>query len=170
MALTRRRLLEIGALVSTSTVLAGCQGDGGGDGGNGSDGGDDGGGDGSNAEVAMVDSQFDPRNLDVATGTTVVWRNEDANGHTVTSASDNWSFDQEVAAGGTTSHTFDESGVFDVFCRFHGGSDLSGMSMKVAVGGATIQSPLGSNTGSDGESGSDGGGDSGDGGGASGPY
>lgn len=94
-------------------------------------------------EVSMVGSQFDPRNIHVSAGATVTWTNDDSAGHTVTNASDNWSFDREVAGGESTEFTFEESGVYDVYCRFHGSADLTGMSMKVGVGDATIESPLG---------------------------
>ena len=112
---------------------------------------DDGSGDGGGeVTVEMGGSAFDPRNLEIEVGTTVVWANQDSFGHTVTSASDNWSLDREVSGGGSTSFTFDAEGVYDVYCRFHGGEDLSGMSMKVAAGAATIENPLGSGSGDDG--------------------
>ena len=202
MAQSRRRFLASGVLASLATVLAGCQGsDGdtedGGDGDNGDGGGDtedggggdsengggdgdttqstatdDGSGDGGEVTVDMGGSEFDPRNLEIEVGTTVVWANQDSFGHTVTSASDNWSLDREVSGGGSTSFTFDAEGVYDVYCRFHGGEDLSGMSMKVAAGDATIDNPLGSGSGDDGGTTGDdtttsGGGG---GGGAAGPY
>lgn len=128
----RRRFLSAAAALATPLV-AGCTG--GGDGGDGQV--------VETTEVAMSGSQFDPRNIHVPTGATVTWTNEDGHGHTVTSASDNWSVDDEVSAGGSTQFTFEESGVYDLYCRFHGSADLSGMSMKVGVGDATIESPLG---------------------------
>lgn len=128
----------------------------------------DGGSDGSSGavvettSVTMVDTQFDPRNVHVDPGATVTWTNEDSASHTVTSASDNWSKDSEVGGGEKTSHTFEESDVYDVYCVFHGSADLSGMSMKVAVGDATIDDPLGGASG--GDSGGGDGSDSGGGG------
>lgn len=101
-------------------------------------------------DVTMVDSQFDPRNIHADAGSTVSWTNEDETSHTVAAASDNWAKDSEVAAGAETTHTFEESGVYDVYCRFHGDADLSGMSMKVGIGTATIESPVGD--GGDGDS------------------
>lgn len=99
------------------------------------------------SSVTMVNTQFDPRNIRVDAGATVTWTNEDGSAHTVTSASDNWSADVNVPAGESASHAFEESGVYDVYCTYHGSSDLSGMSMKVAVGDATIEEPLGGDTG-----------------------
>lgn len=105
--------------------------------------------------MAMRDSQFQPRNVHVATGTTVTWTNEDGVEHTVTSASNDWNLDATVPGGESADYTFEESGVYDVYCTIHGGPDLSGMSMKVGVGDATIENPLG---GSSGDSGDDRGG------------
>lgn len=98
--------------------------------------------DSETATVSMTASQFDPRSVEVATGGTVTWSNDSDVDHTVTSASDNWEFDEELPAGEETSHSFAESGIYDVYCSFHGSADLSGMSMKVAVGDATIEEPL----------------------------
>lgn len=101
-------------------------------------------------DVTMVDTQFDPRNVHADTGATITWTNEDETGHTVTAASENWEKDSEVAAGGETTHRFEESGVYDVYCTVHGDADLSGMSMKVGIGDAAIENPLGGDGGSDG--------------------
>lgn len=136
MTLPRRQLLEL--VAAGSVLLAGCSS---------SD--DDGDPVEETSSVAMADSQFDPRNISVDTGTTVTWTNDDDTAHTVTNASDNWENDTEVAGGAETTHTFEESGVYDVFCRFHGSADLSGMSMKIGVGDATIDDPLGSDGGDD---------------------
>lgn len=102
------------------------------------------------ADVVMSDSQFDPRNIHADAGSTVTWTNEDETRHTVTAASDNWTKDSDVDGGEETTHTFEESGVYDVYCTVHGDADLSGMSMKVGIGDATIGSPLGSDSDEDG--------------------
>jgi plastocyanin len=95
--------------------------------------------------VAMVDSQFDPRNIHDHAGRAVTWTNEDSRDHTVTSASANWQVDELVAGGKSVAYTFEDSGVYDVYCSFHGfATDLDGMSMNVAVGDATIEDPVGS--------------------------
>lgn len=99
------------------------------------------------SSVTMVNTQFSPRNIHVDAGTKVTWTNEDSSAHTVTAASDNWNKDTEVQGGGSTTHTFSENGVYDVYCRFHGSQDLTGMSMKIAVGDAEIQNPLGAGGG-----------------------
>ena len=136
---TNRRMPRRGVLGVTTAALgaiAGCAGN-------------TGNPDGATASVestdtvSMTGSQFQPRNVHVDTGTTVTWRNEASFEHTVTSASDNWEKDTTVPAGEETTHTFEESGVYEVYCTLHGGSDLTGMSMKVGVGEATIESPVG---------------------------
>lgn len=134
-----RRTFLVGA-AAASAAVAGCTGNP-----------TDGGTNGATTEdpvvdtksVAMTASQFEPRNIAVDVGVNVTWTNEDDYPHTVTSASDNWSKDADVAAGGSTAHTFDDDGVYHVYCELHGEADLSGMSMKVGVGDATIQNPLG---------------------------
>lgn len=99
------------------------------------------------SQVSMTGSQFQPPNIHVDVGTTVTWTNDDGYEHTVSSASENWSFDKSVPGGESVTYTFEESAVYDVYCTIHGGSDLSGMSMKVGVGDATIENPLGGNNG-----------------------
>lgn len=135
--LSRRRVLQLAG--STATVaLAGCTG------------GTGGAQVVETSSVSMTNSQFDPRNIHVDTGTTVTWTNDDMTEHTVTSASNNWNMDVIVAAGEKTTHTFEKSGVYDVYCSYHGGPDLSGMSMKIGVGDASIDEPLGGTGGGDG--------------------
>jgi plastocyanin len=159
----RRRRLLTASVTLAGPLIAGCTGSSGG-GGSANGGASNGSGAGGasieeTSSVAMVNNGFEPRNVEVGTGTTVTWTNEDDLEHTVTDASDNWQKDSRVAGGGETSHTFEKSGVYDVFCSIHGSSDLSGMSMKVGVGDATIEAPLGG-----GDGGSSGGGGNGGGG------
>lgn len=139
MSRTRRAVL-CAAATAGAFALAGCQGDDGGD------------GEtptqastpaptapsGPTETVTMFDSSFTPSELEIEQGTTVVWENGDSYAHTVTAASENWEFDVEVPAEGEASHTFERAGLYDVYCRFHGRRDLTGMSMRIAVGDATI--------------------------------
>ncbi|PSP80240.1 hypothetical protein BRC81_03390 [Halobacteriales archaeon QS_1_68_20] len=100
-------------------------------------------GPGDDADVVELrDRQFDPRNLEVEHGATVRWRNVDAVDHTVTAASDNWQVDVAVPPDQSREYTFEEDGVYDAYCQFHGATDLTGMAMKIAVGDATIDEPL----------------------------
>ncbi|WP_280536664.1 cupredoxin domain-containing protein [Halopenitus sp. POP-27] len=104
--------------------------------------------------VTMKNSQYSPRNITVDAGSTVTWTNEDSSEHTVTNASDDWKKDVEVGGDESTSHTFTQSGVYDVYCRYHGSADsLSGMSMKIAVGNTSINDPLGGSGGGGGSGG-----------------
>lgn len=143
-----RRAFVTGAATAGIAMTAGCNG-------SQSLGGYTGDGDGAEgvaetSSVSMSGSQFSPRNIHVDVGTSVLWSNDDTIEHTVTSASDNWEKDSQVESGGETTHTFEESGVYDVYCSYHGDVDLSGMSMKVGVGDATIASPLGGGADDDG--------------------
>lgn len=134
--ISRRRVLAA-VTAAAITAASGCTGS------TGESGDDEGATIEETSDVQMTDSQFQPRNIQIDAGTTVTWTNEDSVEHTVTSASDNWSKDTSVPGGEQTTHTFEDSGVYDVYCSIHGSSDLSGMSMKVGVGDATIESPLG---------------------------
>jgi plastocyanin len=132
----RREFLRA-AVAGGVVVLAGCAG-----------GGDDGTGGGTasveeTTSIGMTAGQFDPRNVRVAAGATVTWTNGSGVDHTVTAASSNWDHDAVIAPEEATTYTFETSGVYDVYCRFHGSADLTGMSMKIAVGEATIEAPLG---------------------------
>ncbi|TKR25122.1 cupredoxin domain-containing protein [Natronomonas salsuginis] len=140
----RRRFLTVTA-ASTVPLVAGCTGAN--NGGSGRDGATV----EETSDVSMTGNQFQPRNIHVDAGTTVTWSNDDDFDHTVTSASENWDKDTNVSGEGQTTHTFENNGVYDVYCTIHGGSDLSGMSMKVGVGDATIESPLGGDSGGSGE-------------------
>lgn len=142
--LRKRRFLAVTA-ASTVPLVAGCTGTN-----NGGSGGEDATVE-ETSDVSMTGNQFQPRNIHVDAGMTVTWTNDDGFEHTVTSASDNWDKDTSVSGGGQATHTFKNSDVYDVYCTIHGGSDLSRMSMKVGVGDATIESPLGGDSGGSGE-------------------
>jgi plastocyanin len=79
------------------------------------------------AQVAMKDISFQPKQITVAVGTTVVWTNEDPTSHTVTSGTrgnPSGLFDSgDVAPGQTFSFTFNEPGTYDYYCKIHGGMD-----------------------------------------------
>lgn len=93
--------------------------------------------------VTMVDSQFQPRNVHVDLGVPVTWENDDDHAHTVSAASDAWSMDAGVEADGSVQHAFEAERVYGVYCRYHGSADLTGMAMKVGVGDAAIENPVG---------------------------
>ncbi|MDS0243785.1 MULTISPECIES: plastocyanin/azurin family copper-binding protein [unclassified Haloferax] len=145
----RRRAFLGAAATGGLALVAGCTGGSNPGGGSGNGNGNGGAAIEETSSVSMTGSQFDPRNIHVDTGATVTWTNDDGFDHTVTSASDNWDKDSSVAGGEETTHTFEESGVYDVYCTIHGGSDLSGMCMKVGVGDTAIESPLGGGSSGD---------------------
>ncbi len=83
------------------------------------------------ASAAGCDMGFDPTQVQVAIGDTVVWYNDDSAGHTVTSGkpgdSDAGSlFDSTKDPAGflikplkSWQHTFDKAGTYPYFCKVH---------------------------------------------------
>ena len=76
---------------------------------------------------------YRPAELDVSAGTTVIWKQQDAGFHTVTSGtvvkgatvktSPDGKFDSgQLAKGKEFTHTFDETGTFTYFCQIHPGT------------------------------------------------
>lgn len=67
--------------------------------------------------------QFKPKELQVKQGDTVIWTNDDAIEHSVTSGAPgkpSKSFDSGFfTQGGNFSHTFDKAGSFTYFCKRH---------------------------------------------------
>lgn len=78
-------------------------------------------------EVLMENIVYNPPQITVAPGTTVVWTNLDEVVHTVTSGTrenPDGIFDSgDIPAGGTFSYTFEEPGTYDYFCIPHPGMD-----------------------------------------------
>ena len=98
--------------------------------------GDEGTGNGDGAEdeatiVSLSDNQFEPRELEVEAGTTVVWEWGGENPHSVVGTSQNSGFlDSGVMTGsGTYEATFDEPGTYEYQCGIHG----TAMSARVIV-------------------------------------
>jgi plastocyanin len=74
-------------------------------------------------EVEMVKSyRFDPKVIEIETGQTVTWTNEDNFTHTVQVDGQG---DHEVEPGGSVEITFDEAGTFDYVCTLHS-KDMDG--------------------------------------------
>jgi plastocyanin len=83
---------------------------------------------GPHVEIAIrhIDSQsqneFDPAQISIAPGTTVVWMNEDTAPHSVTEGTPgdaNSAFDEEIPPGSYMMMKFDEPGVYAYYCRYH---------------------------------------------------
>lgn len=133
--LPRRDVLRSVAGLGVLTAVAGCtQGDG-----------DGGSQDGDGTTVSMVNTAFSPLKLEVSTGTTVTWTNEDSVTHTVIAAqfhsqAEDWSFESaSIQAGQSTTYTFDSAGIYEYYCDVHGESSMCG---AILVGGASLAESL----------------------------
>lgn len=70
------------------------------------------------ATVSLVDRSFRPGRIEVGAGETVLWSNDDSEGHTVTAV--DGAFNSGVmTVGDEFSSTFDTAGTFDYFCAIH---------------------------------------------------
>jgi len=68
--------------------------------------------------VSIKNMAFSPASVNVTTGTTVTWVNNDAIAHTVTA--DNGSFDSgNIAPGNSFTHTFSSAGTVSYHCSIH---------------------------------------------------
>jgi plastocyanin len=88
--------------------------------------------------VSIVDFSFEPANLDVAAGATVVWTNDGQAPHTVTG---DFADSGILEPGQTFSHTFAESGEFGYVCSIH--PQMTG-TIRVSAGAATEATPTAS--------------------------
>jgi plastocyanin len=87
---------------------------------------------GMQASVSMSGGSFDPQELTVKAGTTVVWTNTASNAHTVTA--DDGSFDSgNMNANDTFQFTFTTPGTYPYYCAYHGGPGGAGMAGTVIV-------------------------------------
>jgi plastocyanin len=84
--------------------------------------------------VIIVDNAYQPKQIEVDPGTTVVWTQEGELPHTVTA--DDGSFDSgEMGQGDTYSQSFEQAGSYPYYCTFHGAPGGEGMSGTVVVTG-----------------------------------
>lgn len=86
-------------------------------------------------QVRIESSNFDPDELTVAVGTTVIFLNADSFTHTVTEgtggqAVDDPVVDREVEQSRTVRATFDEPGTYEITCELH-----PSMQMTITVEG-----------------------------------
>lgn len=87
---------------------------------------------GADVVVAMKDYAFVPKDITVAAGTTVTWRNDDSAPHTVTA--DDKAFDSgDMGEGDEFSYTFTKAGVYPYYCIWHGAAGGEGMAGTVTV-------------------------------------
>lgn len=72
----------------------------------------------ASAEVAIVDIAFEPAQLEISVGTTVIWTNQDPVPHSATASEG--TFDSGILdEGGTFRYTFDAVGTFEYVCVVH---------------------------------------------------
>jgi plastocyanin len=82
--------------------------------------------------VTIIDSQFDPPELTVPTGATIIWNQNGALPHTITA--EDGAFDSgPLSSGQTYSYIFDEPGEFPYYCSLHGGPGGVGMAGVIIV-------------------------------------
>jgi predicted lipoprotein with Yx(FWY)xxD motif/plastocyanin len=86
---------------------------------------------GQTVTISVKNFAFNPKDLTVSPGTTVVWHNEDSARHTVTS--DAGLFDGPLPSGADFQFTFDKAGTYPYYCKPHGGPGEQGMSGVVVV-------------------------------------
>ena len=69
-------------------------------------------------QQSMIDFAFEPLELVVPAGTTVVWSNDGATIHTVAPTDLAWS-SPVLQAGETFSYTFEAPGLYPILCTIH---------------------------------------------------
>ena len=84
--------------------------------------------------VAIRDNRFDPQETRIQPGDTVVWNNQGARVHDVTSDRRGEFASERMRPGNTYSKTFDEPGYYYYFCSVHGARRKVGMWGLVVVG------------------------------------
>jgi LPXTG-motif cell wall-anchored protein len=83
--------------------------------------------------VAAKDFLYEPKTITVTVGDTVMWTNEGAAPHTVTSDEADGFDSGNMDVGATFSELFDEVGTFAYFCKYHGAKGGTGMAGTVVV-------------------------------------
>lgn len=122
-------ILSLAAIFLMSLTLVSCNDDPvGPDNGNGMNNGNgNGNGDTEQVIVEMQGMSFSPADIEVPVGTTVTWKNESNQSHTVTSGANrehDGIFDSgTVSPGNEFSWTFDETGTYDYYCIPHPGME-----------------------------------------------
>ena len=80
--------------------------------------------------------RWHPATATIARGGVIRWKAVDVR-HTVTAYGGSWSFSRSLAAGASTTRTFNRAGTYRYYCTIHGsvaGGTCSGMCGKVVVG------------------------------------
>ncbi len=88
---------------------------------------------GPDTVIVLADNfAFSPGVVTVQKGSTVVWINKETAKHTVT-ADDELFNSETLSVGGSFSFTFDETGTFAYYCKFHGDAGGVGMVGQIKV-------------------------------------
>jgi plastocyanin len=69
--------------------------------------------------IEIVDFTFSPREVVVARGETITWRNEDPYAHWVVSTTPDVLDSGELSQAQTYSKTFSQAGTYDYYCNIH---------------------------------------------------
>ena len=102
------------------------------------------------SNVSVVDNSFQPQQLTVTVGDTVMWTDNGNNPHTVTA--DGGAFDSSnggsgtMANGQTFSHTFTAAGSFPYHCKIHGAAGGLGMAGTIVVQAAASSTTTSTST------------------------
>jgi plastocyanin/uncharacterized membrane protein YozB (DUF420 family) len=92
--------------------------------------------------VPMANFVFNPQDIVIPVGTTVIWVNQDGAPHTAT-ADDGALFKSDLLSGGQQfKHTFSQLGDFPYFCELHGAPGGADMAGKIKVVSADQAPPL----------------------------
>ena len=90
--------------------------------------------------VRVVDDEFSPKILRVPVGSTVIWESGGANDHNVIASDGSWQAVSSdyfeygiITKGDQFEHTFNEAGVYEYYCPFHG-TNNKGMVGIIIVG------------------------------------
>ena len=88
--------------------------------------------------VRMFDNRFEYTEITIAPGGTVNFRGTGRNPHNAVASDGSWSTEDvfgslEQLEGDDAIMTFDEPGVYDFFCTFHGNADGDGMAGTIIV-------------------------------------
>lgn len=94
--------------------------------------------------VSVLDDEFEPKNLTIAPGDTVVWRNLGGGAHSV--VADNGAFastntSAAIPFNQTFTHTFNTEGRFAYYCLLHGGPGGQDMSGVIRVVDPSLNNP-----------------------------
>jgi plastocyanin len=91
--------------------------------------------------IEIRDNTFNPPDLTIPAGSTVVWVHAGQRSHTATA--DDASFGSDTLANGASfQHTFDQSGTFAYHCEFHGAAGGVGMAGTIIVEAAQEQAEV----------------------------